>query len=139
LPLRGKANCGAAQLNRYAQEINYQMKPGQLEPNELEIAILDNISSDIPALKELISGLHVISREYTGVGSYTNFLSSKTSSELGDQPVGLKAHISIPGVLSGLGAVLFFEKGGPKFLEIYSYGDDHWNGLYQGFTINKLA
>lgn len=39
------------------------MRPGQLEPNEFEIAILDRLAQDVSAIGPLIAKLHVLSRE----------------------------------------------------------------------------
>jgi len=114
------------------------MRPGQLKPNEFEVAILERLALDLPRLVPLISQLHVQSREYTGVGSYTNFLCAESTLELGEQPVHLNSLISMPGVPNGMGAVLFFENGKPKFLEIFTYGDP-WDGVYDGFSIDKVA
>lgn len=50
------------------------MRPGQRQPNGLEIAIFERIAQDAPWLRGPFTALHVISREYTGVGGYTNFL-----------------------------------------------------------------
>ena len=50
------------------------MRPGQREPNEFERAILEWIAAEHPALRTHLAGLHILSREFTGVGSFTNFL-----------------------------------------------------------------
>ena len=49
------------------------MRPGQLNPNEFEIAILNRLADDFELLRALIPKLHVLSREFTGVGAFTNF------------------------------------------------------------------
>jgi hypothetical protein len=48
------------------------MRPGQLEPNEFEIALLKGFAAQDPSL--CLDSLHVLSREFTGVGSFTKFL-----------------------------------------------------------------
>jgi len=80
--------------------------------------------------------LHVQSREYTGVGSYTNFSETNSLQELSDGTLGLKGMISMPELKNGLGAVLFSEKGRPKILEIFTYGDEHWDETFEGFVIS---
>lgn len=111
------------------------MRPGQVEPNELEIAILRHLAQQVACLGPLIPHLHVLSREFTGVGSYTNFRSEGVVDELGDRKIGLEAAISMPNVPLGLGSVLHCEKGKPKCLEIYSYDPERWDGVFEGFSI----
>jgi hypothetical protein len=38
-----------------------------------------------------------------------------------------------------MGAVLFCEAGMPHCLEVYTYGNDHWEGVYDGFAIEQRA
>ena len=74
------------------------MRPGQLEPNEFEIALLKRFAAQ-------------------------------------DRDLHLDAVISVPGVPNGLGAILFCIGSHPNVLEIYTFGDEHWDGLYEGFLI----
>ena len=113
------------------------MRPGQLEPNEFEVAILDHLAQDVSAIVPLIVKLHVLSREFTGVGSYTNFDCPESAAVLGNQAIGLNALISMPNVPSGMGAVLFCEEGKPKCLETYTFGEEPWDGIFEGFSIKK--
>jgi hypothetical protein len=46
----------------------------------------------------------------------------------------LNAAIVMPGVPNGLGAILFSTGRHPNVLEIYTYGEDHSDGLYDGFV-----
>jgi hypothetical protein len=46
------------------------MRPGQLEPNEFETAPLKRFATQDPSLS--IDSLHVLSLEFTGVGSFTS-------------------------------------------------------------------
>ena len=110
------------------------MKPGQKNLNEFELAILHNIAKDEPALLPIITVLNVLSREFTGVGSFTNFSCETTVPELGNNKIGSPT-IVMPNIRSGLGAVLFCESGKPSFLEVYTYGSDEWDGNYEGFSI----
>ena len=112
------------------------MRPGQVEPNEFEIAILERLAQKRPGLQPAIRRLRVLSREFTGVGCYTNFLCEEFVPELGNDMLGLDELISMPNVPNGMGAVLHCEDGKPKFLETFTYGDDHWDGVYTEFTID---
>lgn len=115
------------------------MHPGQLDPNDLERAILDRLARDRPTLRPLISQLHVLSREYTGVGSFTRFNCPDSAPDLGDGHLDLDGLIVMPGVPTGLGAILFCEGGMPKCLDTYTFGEDSWDGVYSGFSISETA
>ena len=110
------------------------IRPGQLLPNEFELAILSRMSEEHPSLRPFLGQLHVLNREYTGVGSFTNF---DTDAEEWDRDISLNAMISMPNIPNGLGAVLFCQGDRPKCLEIYAFGDDRWDGLFDGFSIGK--
>ena len=45
----------------------------------------------------------------------------------------------MPGVPNGMGAVLLLKGGMPECLELFTYGDDHWEGVYDGFSIEQTA
>jgi hypothetical protein len=111
------------------------MRPGQLEPNDFEIAILERLAHVRPALRPLIPHLHVLSREFTGRGSFTNFAHPAKTAEARDEVVGLNDAIRMPGVPNGMGAVLFVTGGAPKCLETYTFGSEPWDGVYTGFVI----
>jgi hypothetical protein len=66
------------------------MPPGQLQPNELETAILKRIAKDEPWLQMSAGDLHVLSREFTGVGGYTKF-SCDFPESVNDGHPGLKS------------------------------------------------
>ena len=91
------------------------MKPGQLTPNEFEAAILARLASRTESLRTFLDGLHVLSREFTGVGSFTRFQLDPALArvELGEQQIGLDELVSVPGVPNGMGAVLFCRGGYP--------------------------
>ena len=112
------------------------MRPGQLELNEFERAILEHLAQGCPPLRSFIPQLRVLSRKLTGVGSYTDFQCPDSASDLGDRRIGLSSWISMPSVPNGLGADLYCEKGRPLFLEIVSNGASHWDGTYKGFSIH---
>ena len=55
----------------------------------------------------------------------------------GDKQIWLDSLVVVPGVKIGLGAVLFCQHGNPMCLEIYTFGDNCWDGVYSGFSIQK--
>ena len=115
------------------------MRPGQITTNELETAILECIAKDHEALATFLGNLHVISREFTGVCSCTTFADGKASPSLPNGYLSLDAQIELPGLPFGLGAHLACEGGFPKFLEIFTYGTELWDGNYIGFSLVKPA
>src|SRR5689334_470334 len=102
------------------------MRPGQLEPNDFELAILSRLARQEPSLAGFLDRLHVLSRQYTGVGSFTNFKCDQPTVGTSQRHIGLDALIRIPGVSNGLGAELFLNGDQPECLEVYTYGDDLW-------------
>ena len=114
------------------------MRPGQLKPNEFELAILACMTQKELSIAASIGQLHVLSREFTGVGSFTNFKVDALGDAL-EQPVGLDALIRMPGVPNGMGAELLLKGGKPQCLEVFTYGDNHWDGVFEGFSIEQLA
>ena len=115
------------------------MRPGQLHPNEFELAILEQIATSAPSIRDSTRTLHVLSREFTGVGSFTNFQIKESLSGAQGQHFDLNATINVPGVPNSLGAILFCKGDQPEILEIFTYGDDHWDGAYVGFSIEPTA
>jgi hypothetical protein len=73
------------------------------------------------------------------VGSFTNFACEDASSGASEHQLTLDALIEMPGVPNGMGAVLFCKGDRPKCLEVFTYGNDHWEGVYDGFTIEQTA
>ena len=110
------------------------MKPGQLKPNDFEFAILHRLARQEPFIVFSTRRLHVLSREFTGVGSYTKFELDEAASGSPARQIGLEARINMPGVANGMGAVLFCRGEQAECLEVYTYGD-HWDGSYDGFSI----
>lgn len=111
------------------------MGPGQTTPNEFELAILDRLAESEPSIQGSIGELHVLSREFTGVGSFTNFVCEEAQPGPPEDRVVLDAMIQMPGVPNGMGAVLVRKGGRPQCLEVFTYGDDRWEGVYGGFAI----
>lgn len=113
------------------------MRPGQLEPNEFESAILTQFATQEPWLGLAIDGLRVLSREFTGVGTFTKFACDAGGTDMPARQVVLDASIRMPGVQHGMGAVLFCKGNQPDCLEVFTYGEEQWDGVYDGFLIQK--
>jgi hypothetical protein len=113
------------------------MRPGQLTPNALESAILLKISATHPAANLDVSKLNVLSREYTGVGSYTTFSNSRIEETAQKSMFDLPGLIEVAGVAHGMGAILWMRGGRPDCLEIYTYGPDNWDGTFESFSLHS--
>jgi hypothetical protein len=115
------------------------IRAGQITPNEFEVAILERIAAKSPSLRNYLRHLHVLSREFTGVGSFTNFKCEGKGTEISENRVGLDDLIVMPNVQNGMGAVLFCQGDQPKCLETYTFGSESWDGVFEGFVIQKAA
>src|SRR4051794_4679769 len=104
------------------------MRPGQLHPNEFEIALLDRLIAENPDERLTAADLHVVSREFTGVGSFTNFL-VKGQNKVARRVLSMSASVTIPGLKYGLGVVAFYE-GDSLTLETFTSGDEKWDGVF---------
>jgi hypothetical protein len=114
------------------------MRPGQLEPNEFEIAILNRLAKQDPSFYGPFERLHVLSRQFTGVGSFTNFKCEQSATGTPQRDIFLEALIRMPGVPNGMGAVLFCKGNQAECLELFTYGnDDLWDGRFDGFSIEE--
>jgi hypothetical protein len=114
-------------------------RPGQLETSEFEQVILDRIAAENPAIAPFCRRLRVLSREFTGCGSFTNFQVEDVP-EAGRAPkrvLDLSGIIRMPGVPSGMAALLFCRGDRPECLELYCYGAEHWEGDPAGFSIEE--
>ena len=107
------------------------MRPGQLEPNEFELAILERMATRHPTLREHLGDLHVLSRDFTGVGCFTTFICEDSGPK---SVIDMDGLVHIPDVPNGLGAVLFLQGGRPLCLEVFSYVEP-WDGTFDGFSI----
>jgi hypothetical protein len=67
--------------------------------------------------------------------SFTSFQAGAEIQGLPDSPISLDAVISVPGVPTGLGALLFVKRGFPNLLEIHTFGNELWDGISVGFDI----
>lgn len=114
------------------------MRQRNAEPNEFELAILGSLSRQAPQEASFFDRLHVLSRECTGVGSFTKFAIDECGVEIPNKwPLNLNAIIHMPTVPSGLGALLFYRGDQPECLEVHTYGNEHWDGLFDGFSIEE--
>jgi hypothetical protein len=113
------------------------LRPGQLTPNELEVALLERLLAENPDVHLDIPKMHVLSREYTGVGSFTNFISKSNLMAGARRVLPINVVVLIPGIERGLGAVMFFQHGQPDMLEIVTY-DERWDGVYDGFRLQSI-
>jgi hypothetical protein len=109
------------------------LRPGQLQPNEFELALLERITLQNPLLSENLANLHVLSREFTGVGSFTKFKVPDLDDGMAKTQLGLSDLINMPTVENGMGAVLFCRGGKPECLEVYTFGAELWDGVFEGF------
>lgn len=113
------------------------MRPGQREPNEFEVAILKRLAEKDPSILPALKGLRIQSREFTCVGIYTNFLRDRSGEEKDrrwNRVVDLDVAIDLPCLENGLIAILFCKGNQPDFLEVVAM-DEHWDGVYDGFSI----
>lgn len=110
------------------------MRPGQMTPNDFELAILECVANQDPSIRHAIPRLHVLSREFTGVGSFTTFTRSRSESDSTRRAINLDAVIRIPSAEVELGAVLFCDGQRLDCLEVFSF-DGPWDGVYEGFSI----
>ncbi len=85
-------------------------------PNALETAILERIADGAPDILRALPGLLVVSREHTGVGSFTN-LAREDECVAWDRHLVLGQLIHLPEVEHGLDAILFCRGNLPLFLE----------------------
>jgi hypothetical protein len=109
-------------------------------PNAFETALLESICRANPVkaagLADMIPDLIVLSREQTGVGSFTSFrLPDLVRSAASDRSaLGSHEEVALPGLKFGLGILAFLEQGFPHLLETYTYGEA-WNGEWEGFKL----
>ena len=116
------------------------MRPGQLQPNEFERAILRSFASLLPSLLPRIDSLHVLSREHTGWAAIPAFSTTTASLPRTSRSwASIMPRFTYPTVPSGLGAVLLCRGDQPTCLELFTYGDEPWDGVYDGFSIHPTV
>jgi hypothetical protein len=104
----------------------------QYAPNAFETAILRTMAREHPSLLLDTRDLRILSRKYTGIGSYTDFDCDGSEAT---ESFNLKAPIGMPGVPNGLGAVLFCRGRRPSCLETFTHGEVYWTGASEGFSV----
>jgi len=65
------------------------MRRGQIKPNEFELAILERLASKEPSVRGSVGQLHVLSRKFTGVGSFTTFACEELPADASREPINL--------------------------------------------------
>ncbi len=103
------------------------------------MAILRRLAASEPWLTKFLDDLHVLSREFTGVGSFTNFRLDEANADSAPRHVGLKGFINMPGVSNGLFAELLCQGEHPTLLEVATCGSDLWDGVHDGFSFQEPA
>ncbi|MCA9031544.1 MAG: hypothetical protein KDA66_12100 [Planctomycetaceae bacterium] len=53
--------------------------------------------------------------------------------------LGLNVLIRVPSVTNGMGAMLWCRGNLPECLEIFTYGDDSWDGTYDGLDFEESS
>jgi hypothetical protein len=114
------------------------MRPGQPTLSDFEITVLNCIAAQHQSIHARLGGLRVLSREFTGVGSFTNF-QCNSDPAMPREVLHLTPRITMPGVPNGLGAVLFCRGGAPECLEVFAYGDEQWDGACDGFMLTDAV
>ena len=113
----------------------------------LEKAVLEKIASTPLnlhlSIEDHLPYLSAHSREFTGVGMYVYFDDSSPSeilsADLNDKEVFSSRHIlEIDTLQYGLGFALSAEEGRLKFLELFTYGDETWDGKYGEFAFSEV-
>lgn len=96
-----------------------------MEFTPLERAVLDWIAehADDPAVKQQLAAARPVSREFTGVGSFTSLRVPHDSPRVPYTVSPTDPVIESPQLEHGAGSVLFFEDGLASTLELYSNGD----------------
>jgi len=112
------------------------MRPGQLHPNEFEVALVERLLEE-NALPFSLSDLHVLERKYTGVGSFTAFL-VQNHSKPGRKILQTSTVIRMPNLKHGLGFMAFY-KGEELVLETFTSGGEKWDGVFEGFELQTAG
>ena len=99
--------------------------------------MLERVAADTPDAGVSVAKLHVLSRTFTGVGSFTEFLVKGQPKDTPRRVIGTSFGVNIPALKRGLGVVLFKEKDNLT-LETYSY-DEPWDGVHDGFSLDSAA
>lgn len=101
----------------------------QFERSLVEAILRQHFGHEISSKSDL-SHLRVVQRKSNSAGGYVTFEKNQFVSALSGKTLelGFDGEITIPDLPSGLGAVLLLEKGELRHLELFSYGNELWDG-----------
>lgn len=107
---------------------------------EFERSLVRAVLSQHPTFTRLgdnIDSLEVESIRNTGVGAYITFAnrSQSVSADIDAAELGFDGAICVPGVPSGLGCVVDVNQGKLNHIELFTYGDEAWDGSTDGARI----
>lgn len=94
------------------------------------LAIADTFPNELSIIKAILETVRVCDVESTGAGVYVKFdqQSQGTPLSVESGQFGYDGEIEIDGVESGLGAVLDISGKKLNHLELFTYGDENWDG-----------
>lgn len=95
-----------------------------MEFTPLERDVLTWIAANAgdPALAEQLRSVQPLSREFTGVGSFTVLKVEPGLPDVGYRVAPIDPHIESPEIQDGAGVVLFCDGGQASLLEFYTFG-----------------
>ena len=102
--------------------------------NELEIAIIKNIGIDYPIALEILNNYEVSKREFTGSGSFTEFVQTKKPLNSDIQNLNFHNTVKLDNGME-LSAHIQLFNSIPEHLEICCLNWGGWDGSYKSFTI----
>jgi hypothetical protein len=104
-------------------------------PNQLERALLEAFARAEPNEADLVHGVRVTGREFTGVGCFIMLAGGPTNVELQTRVVGLPVVVEALGLKHGLGASVTIGDGRLEFLEVVSFGGESWGPELETFVV----
>ncbi len=106
------------------------------ELNELELTLLNGLTTKYPSIKSHIPNLKVAQREITGVGMYVHFEYKNFNFLLEDINAlfSNEEKIEIKNLKHGLGYVIDITDGAIKYIEFVTYGEN-WDGKLNEYKI----
>jgi hypothetical protein len=104
-----------------------------------EVALLQQVAVEYPALQEHMPHLTVRKRKFTGVGAYIYFDYDQENSGLKpfssvDIVIAAPINIQMPKLKWGLAHEIMVTAGWVKCLELVTNGPEKWDGGMEGFT-----
>lgn len=106
------------------------------ELNDLEITLLNGLTTKYPSLKSHIPHLKVEQREITGAGMCVNLVYTNFNGESEDINALFSNGeiIEVENLKNGLCYVIDVTGGKIEFIELVTYGEN-WNGQFTDFKI----